>query len=68
MRSRATWPFFDNAEGHINHVGILIDRDHIIHASESNGRVAIDRIDLGGIISRTLRKRTHNLRVVKRYL
>lgn len=59
--------FFDNAEGKIVHVGILLDHDTIIHATEMLGRVTIDRIDQGGIISTTLRKRTHQLRLVKRY-
>jgi len=59
--------FFDNAEGKIVHVGILLDHDTIIHATETSGRVTIDRIDQGGIISTTLRKRTHQLRLVKRY-
>lgn len=59
--------FFDNAEGKIVHVGILLDHDTIIHATETSGCVTIDRIDQGGIISTTLRKRTHQLRLVKRY-
>lgn len=60
--------FFDNEEGRINHVGILIDNHNIIHATDTSGRVVIDRIDQGGIISRILRQRTHNLRVVKRLI
>ncbi len=59
--------FFDNAEGRITHVGLLIDAFTIIHATDTSGRVVIDRIDPGGIISRTLKKRTHNLRLIKRY-
>ncbi len=60
--------FFDNTEGKIVHVGILLDSQTIIHATDSIGHVVIDRIDQGGIISTTLKKRTHNLRLVKRYL
>lgn len=60
--------FFDNAEGKITHVGMLLDNQTIIHASETSGRVGIDRIDQGGIISIALKKRTHNLRMVRRYL
>ena len=60
--------FFDNAEGNIHHVGILIDSETIIHATETAGRVVIDKIDQGGIISTRLRKRTHHLRLVKRYI
>ena len=40
----------------------------IIHATDTSGRVVMDKIDQGGIISTTLKKRTHNLRVVKRYI
>ena len=60
--------FFDNKDGNIVHVGILIDNKTIIHATDASGRVVIDRIDQGGIISISLRKRTHNLRVVKRII
>ena len=62
------WALFDEKEGKINHVGILLDNQHIIHASETSGKVVIDRIDQGGIISTTLKRRTHNLRVVKRMI
>lgn len=60
--------FFDNEEGKITHVGILLDHQTIIHATDTTGRVVIDRLDNGGIISLTLRRRTHNLRLVKRVL
>ena len=59
--------FFDNEEGKINHVGMILDHQTIIHATESSGRVVVDKIDQGGIISASLRKRTHNLRMVRRY-
>lgn len=58
--------FFDNSEGKIVHVGILLDNHTIIHATETSGRVVIDRIDQEGIISVKLKKRTHHLRFVKR--
>lgn len=60
--------FFDNADGNITHVGLLIDHDHIIHATDTSGKVVIDKIDSGGIISKLLKRRTHSLRVVKRYV
>ena len=60
--------FFDEKEGRINHVGILLDNQNIIHATETSGRVVIDRIDQGGIISIALKRRTHNLRLVKRMI
>ncbi len=58
--------FFKEKEGHINHVGLLLDSETIIHATDTAGRVVIDRIDQGGIISISLKKRTHNLRMVRR--
>ena len=58
--------FFDDKDGRIIHVGMLLDSQTIIHASDSAGCVAIDRIDQGGIISVAKKKRTHSLRVVKR--
>lgn len=58
--------FFDDKDSRINHVGMLLDNQTIIHATDSSGRAVIDRIDQGGIISVSLRKRTHNLRMVRR--
>lgn len=57
--------FFDNEEGRINHVGIMLDSETIIHAS---ARVRIDRMDLEGIYNQELNRYTHRLRIVKRYL
>lgn len=59
--------FFDNADGKIVHVGMLLDEQTIIHATETSGHVVVDRIDQGGIISITQKRRTHNLRFVKRF-
>jgi cell wall-associated NlpC family hydrolase len=55
--------FFDNPEGFIVHVGILLSRQEIIHAS---GKVRIDKIDDSGIIHSENLKRTHHLKVLKR--
>ena len=60
--------FFDEKDGRITHVGILLDDQTIIHGTETAGRVVIDRIDQGGIISVTLKRRTHNLRMVRRII
>jgi hypothetical protein len=57
--------FFDNAEGRITHVGILLDNAHIIHSS---GRVKIDPIDSEGIYSEESGKHTHRLRIIRRYV
>lgn len=56
--------FFDNAEGRIVHVGIMLDSEQIIHAS---GHVKIDRIDDQGIYSARQKKYTHQLRIIKRF-
>lgn len=55
--------FFDNKEGKIVHVGILLDSKTIIH---SMGKVRIDKIDTEGIINLDTGVRTHHLRVIKR--
>ena len=60
--------FFDEKDGRITHVGMLLDNQTIIHATETSGRVVIDRIDQGGIISVSLKRRTHNLRMVRRVI
>jgi len=55
--------FFDNEEGEIIHVGILLSSNEIIHAS---GRVRIDQLDHQGIFNRELGKYSHQLRLIKR--
>ena len=55
--------FFDNNEGEIIHVGIIMANNHIIHAS---GCVRIDRIDQSGIFNEQTKKHTHKLRVIKK--
>ena len=55
--------FFDNEEGRIIHVGILLGNNFIIHSS---GCVRIDKIDNAGIINVDTNERTHKLRLIKR--
>jgi len=55
--------FFDNEEGKIIHVGIMMMDNYIIHAS---GKVRIDRLDHLGIFNAETNKHTHRLRVIKR--
>jgi len=56
--------FFDNADGKITHVGILLNRHKIIHAS---GKVREDKINSDGIINVETKEQTHNLKMVRRY-
>lgn len=57
--------FFDNEEGKIIHVGIIMDNNYVIHAS---GKVRIDRLDHLGIYNAELNRHTHRLRVIKKIL
>ena len=57
--------FFENEEGKIIHVGILLAPNKIIHAS---GWVKIDSIDSQGIISSQTGEYSHKLRIVKRII
>ncbi len=55
--------FFNNEEGLITHVGILLSKNEIIHAS---GSVRIDHIDQQGIFDRSRQVYTHKLALIKR--
>ena len=57
--------FFDNAEGEIIHVGIIMRDNYIIHA---HGKVRIDRIDHSGIFNVDSNQYSHNLRVIKKII
>lgn len=57
--------FFDNDEGNIIHVGIIMEDNYIIHAS---GKVRIDRLDHLGIYNAETNKHTHKLRVIKKII
>ena len=57
--------FFDNKEGDIVHVGIIMEDNHIIHA---HGHVRIDRLDQTGIYNVDTRKHSHKLRVIKKII
>jgi len=57
--------YFDNEEGKIIHVGILINNEQIIHAS---GCVRIDKFDHYGIFNSDTKKYSHTLRVIKKVI
>lgn len=56
--------FFDNEKGDIIHVGIIMNKNQIIHAS---GCVRIDTIDHEGIYNASTQKYTHKLRLIKTF-
>lgn len=57
--------FFDNNEGAITHVGIIMSDNYIIHA---HGKVRIDRLDHSGIYNVDSKLHTHKLRVIKKII
>ena len=57
--------FFDDKEGNIVHVGIIMKDNYIIHA---HGKVRIDRLDHSGIYNVDSQKHTHKLRVIKKII
>jgi hypothetical protein len=57
--------FFDNEEGDIVHVGIIWEKNKIIHAS---GKVRIDNVDQFGIFNVDTKRYSHKMRVMKRIL
>jgi len=57
--------FFDNNEGVIDHVGMVMENNYIIHVY---GKVRIDRIDHTGIFNADTKTYTHKLRVFKKIL
>jgi cell wall-associated NlpC family hydrolase len=57
--------FFDNEEGHIIHVGMLVGPNSIIHAS---GKVRIDKLDHQGIFNVDTGKYSHKLRLIRKVL
>ena len=57
--------FFNNEEGRIIHVGIMLKDSRIIHAS---GKVRIDKLDHFGIYNAETSKYSHQLKIIKRVL
>ncbi len=57
--------FFDNDEGTIVHVGLLMENHYILHA---HGKVRIDRIDQTGIYNLNTQQHSHKLRMIKKII
>ena len=57
--------FFDDADGNITHVGVLLENHYIIHAYSN---VRIDRIDQHGIFNLETQTHTHKLRFIKKMI
>ena len=57
--------FFDDKEGKITHVGLLLEKNHIIHA---HGAVRIDQIDQTGIFNSETKTHSHKLRMIKKII
>jgi hypothetical protein len=57
--------FFDNDRGKITHVGMILSRGLVIHAS---GRVRVDRIDHQGIYKPEKNGYSHKLRLIRRVM
>lgn len=62
--SKGDLAFFQNKDGRINHVGIVLDNNQIIHAS---GKVRIDHLKSKGIFNSDSQKYTHVFESLKRY-
>lgn len=56
---------FHNTEQKVNHVGIILEDNNIIHAS---GRVRVDKIDEVGIFNNDLNVHTHKLSAIRKIL
>ncbi|HBF88619.1 MAG TPA: hypothetical protein DDX39_08260 [Bacteroidales bacterium] len=54
--------FFDNSDGIITHVGLVLEGGKILHAS---GKVRIDKLDHQGIYNEERKIYTHKLRMIK---
>lgn len=57
--------FFENEEGRIVHVGIMLEDQKVIHA---HGKVRINELDSIGIFNQEWNKHTHKLRFIKRMI
>ena len=63
LREKDDLAFFENTDGDVTHVGILVTRDSVVHAS---GEVRIDLLEREGIVHAKIGGLTHRLQCVKR--
>jgi len=57
--------FFDNEDGAITHVGVIWEKNKIIHSS---GKVRIDNVDHFGIFNIDTGRYTHQMRLMRRLI
>ncbi len=57
--------FFISKNEEIDHIGILLSKDEILHVNE---KARVDRIDHEGIYNLSLKKYTHKLKVIARFV
>ncbi|PID91364.1 MAG: hypothetical protein CSA96_08820 [Bacteroidetes bacterium] len=57
--------FFDNEDGEIAHVGMILGEGQVVHCHRE---VSIDRIDQQGIFDTVAGRYSHRLRIIKRLL
>jgi gamma-D-glutamyl-L-lysine dipeptidyl-peptidase len=57
--------FFEDRKGNVEHVGIVVNKDQILHA---HGAVRIDKLDHFGIFDDQAQQYSHKLRVIRRVL
>jgi len=57
--------FFDNEDGAIVHVGVIWEKNKIIHSS---GKVRIDNVDHSGIYNIDTKRYTHQMRLMRRII
>lgn len=57
--------FFKNTAERVNHVGIFLEGNEVIHAS---GKVRVDKIDEKGIFNQSEQQYTHELTAIRRIL
>jgi len=55
--------FFENSEGKISHVGIIMVKNLVLHASQ---HVKFNNIDAKGIFNKETKAYSHNLKLIKR--